>query len=530
MLPNRRLIIASATLGGLFILYGCATLWAGIKTEETLQEQHKMLAELPLFKVKSHTYERGWLSSTETTELVFNRKLSGPYENMLPDNVKPLLNNTIKFTNHIQHGPLPGITSFNFRPGRALVRTEFSMSDSTRKTLSSFFGDKEPITITNHLGFGGGGVLNVNVPAFDYEEALSGVKMKWQGFSFNLDYAKGYKEYKSEALSPGFLLEAASKGSVTFNGVRYISDIRPGNSGIGLGTSELSIDNIQLSSREHIPYSIKLSELIYLMTRVRIGEFINPSGELKPSTVTLKKFSYQTVTSEQDEFSNARGKINFAEFTLNDNRYGPMRLDVSASHIHSPSFIKLKNAINQIPFEGVDPVVLRKQYIDTIKKNIVPLLENNPKLLINDFFLKTPSGDITLQGSLGIKGLIPSDLNNISALSKRLEIDAKVSLPRQTLENLVVMQARSLFAVDESAEEQPNMREVESLIKSLLDSQLSQWKDEQYIEEEQGQLRTSLLYRAGILQVNRKRVTLPWEEEEIEAISPSQSSAPVSSK
>ena len=115
MLPNRRLIIAGATLGGLFVLYGGATLWAGVKAEQTLQEQHKMLADLPLFKVKSHSYQRGWFSSTETTELVFNRHLSGPYENMLPDNVKPLLNATIKFTNHVKHGPFPGIGDFDFR-------------------------------------------------------------------------------------------------------------------------------------------------------------------------------------------------------------------------------------------------------------------------------------------------------------------------------------------------------------------------------------------------------------------------------
>ena len=119
------------------------------------------------------------------------------------------------------------------------------MSDSTRKTLASFFGDKEPITIVNRLGFGGGGELGVTVPAFDYEEALSGVKMKWKGFDLKLDYADGYKEYKTEALSPGFLLEAASKGSIAFDGVRYLSDIRPGNTGVKLGTSELTVGNVR---------------------------------------------------------------------------------------------------------------------------------------------------------------------------------------------------------------------------------------------------------------------------------------------
>jgi uncharacterized protein YdgA (DUF945 family) len=119
VLPKRRLIIAGATLGGLLVFNGAAAFWAGMKAEDTLEEQHKMLASLPLFKVKSHSYDRGWFSSTETTELEFNRRLSGPYENMLPDNFKPLLNSTIKFTHHIKHGPFPACPAWtSVRRGR----------------------------------------------------------------------------------------------------------------------------------------------------------------------------------------------------------------------------------------------------------------------------------------------------------------------------------------------------------------------------------------------------------------------------
>ncbi|WP_233201152.1 YdgA family protein [Chromobacterium alticapitis] len=513
MLPKRKLTIAGAAIGGLFVLYAGSSYWAGVKAEDTLQEQYRMLSGLPLFKVKSHSYERGWFSSTETTELVFNRHLSGPYENMLPDNMKPLLNSTIKFTNHVQHGPLPGLSSFDLRPGRALVKTEFAMSDATRKTLKTFFGDKEPITIVNHIGLRGGGLLDVNVPAFDYEEALSGVKMKWKGFDLKVDYSHNYQEYKTEALSPGFLLEASSKGAVSFDGVHYASDTRLGATGVKLGTSELTIGGVQLTSRESMPYSIKLNELIYLMTRVRVGEFVNPSGEFKPSSVALKNFSYQIVTSEQDDFVNTRGKVNFAELSFNDRRYGPMRLDVSANHLHGPTLVKLDKAIGAIPFEGVDPAVLRKQYIDTIKKNAVPLLENNPKLLINEFYLKMPTGEAKLQGSLGINGLQSADLNDITLLAKRIEAEAKLSLPRQTLEDLVLAQARNLFTVDHTAEDQPNMQEVDDLAKSLLDSQLAQWKNDGYLLEDNGQISTELKYDAHGLTIHQKKVPLPWQEE-----------------
>ena len=517
MLLNRRLIILIAALGTLFILYGGSTLWVGAKAEQTLQDQHRILAGLTLFKVKAHSYQRGWFSSKETTELVFNRAALSPYEDMLPNNIKPLLNASIKLTNHVKHGPLPSLLDFDFRPARALVRTEFGMSASTRKNLAIFFGEKNPISISNRLNFGGGGELKVKVPDFDYEEALSGVSIKWKGFALKLDYDQRYNGYQTEARSPGFQFQVASKGGLAFNGVRYLSGGRSGKTGVKLGTSELSVREVRLDSRERVLCSIKLNELVYLVTRVRIGDFINPSREFQPSAVTLKDFRYQIVTSEQGDYVNTRGKLNFAEFNLNENRYGPMRFDVSANHLHGPTLVKLDQVLGQVPFEGVDPLLLRKQYIDAIKKNSSPLLRNDPHLVINDFYLKLPSGAVKLEGRLGVRGLLPSDLNDATQFIRRFEVGANLSLPRQTLERMVIAQAQTLFTVDQSAEEQPNMKEVEDLTRTMLGSQLAEWKEEQYITEDQGQLNSSFNYGNGILTINRKRVMLPWEVKKSES-------------
>jgi len=509
---KQRLILASAALGGLFALYGGASYWAGIKAEDTLQEQHRMLASLAIFKVKSHSYDRGWFSSRETTELVFNRRLTGPYENMLPDNLRPLLGSTIRFTNTVRHGPFPGLSNFDLRPGSALVTTQFDMSDSTKKTLALFFGEKEPITVINRLGFGGGGELKVSVPAFDYEEALSGVKVKWQGFNLGVNYRQGFKEYQAEADSPGFSLEAASKGMVHFDGVTYISDMRPGNTGIKVGNSELTVNNVEFNWKDSIPYSIKLNDLVYLLTRIHVGEFINPSGEFKPSNVTLKGLHSQIVTSEQDQFVNSRGRLNFDSFSYNDQVYGPLRLDISANHLDGASLAQLDQAISKIPFEGVDPATLRKEYISTIKKYGIPLLENNPRLMINDFYLRMPNGEATLRGELALNGFKESDLKDPLLVLKRFQANAQIKLPRQTLENLVVTQARNLFTVDQSAEDQPNLKEIDDLAKSLLDSQLTQWADQGFIHEDKGELSTTLDYKNGELRISDKRVPLPWEE------------------
>jgi uncharacterized protein YdgA (DUF945 family) len=513
VLPKQRLIAAGATLGAVFVLYGGAAYWAGVKAQDTLEEQHRMLASLPFFKVKSHDYRRGWFSSTETTELEFNRRLLAPYETMLPDSVRPLLGKTIKYTQHIKHGPLPGIGSFDLRPARALVNTEFDMSEATRKTLAKFFGDAQPITMINRLGLGGGGVLTLKIPAFDYEETLSGVRVKWQGFDLKVDYASGYHEYQTEAVSPGFLLEASTKGRVAFDGVRYVSDARQGNTGVKLGTSELSVGGVQLNWKEGVPYNIKLNELVYLLTRMRVGEFINPSGEFRPSNVGLKKLDYQMVTSEQEDYINARGKLGFESFNYNQSVYGPLRLDVSANHLHGPTLVKLDKALSSIPFEGVDPAKLRQQYIDAVKNNGIPLLANNPRLVVNDFYLKMPTGVATLKGQLALNGFQEKDLKDPLAFLKRFDAEAAVDVPRQTLENLVVAQARNLFTVDKSAAEQPNLAEIDDLARGLLAAQLDEWSNQHYITIQKGQVATSLTFRNGVLQVNRKTIALPWQEQ-----------------
>lgn len=506
--------LTAAVLAGTFVLYGGVAYWTGIKAEQTLAEQHRMIAAMSVFKVKSHQYERGWFSSTENTELEFNQELLGPYIGLLPENIRPLFKGSIHYHHDIQHGPLPGLLSGHFTPGSARVTTRFEMSDSTRKTLARFFGTADPITVINHLNLTGGGKLAVSVPKFDYEETLAGVKMNWRGFDLKLNYAAGYKEYQSEAVSPGFTLEAGPKGRFGFDNIRYLSDVRPGNTGVKLGTGELTVGNVSLKWNESIPYSIKLNELIHLVSRVRVGEFINPSGEFRPSNVELKNLKYQIVTSEQDEFVNTRGKLDFDTFSYNDSVYGPLKLDISANHLHGPTLVKLDEAFTRIPFEVKDPALLRKRYIDTITQQGMPLLTNDPKIMINTFSLHMPTGNAKLDGQIALQGLKESDLKTPMAFIKHFIAQLNIELPRQTLENLVVAQARNLFTVDASAEEQPDLGEIDNLAKNLLHAQLSEWESQKLITQDGGQLRTMVDFRNGELLVNRTRVALPWEENE----------------
>ena len=64
-----------------------------------------------------------------------NAIAGGPYIGLLPENVRPLFQGTIRYHHDVAHGPLPGLLSGHFSPGRARVETTFDMSEGTRKTL-----------------------------------------------------------------------------------------------------------------------------------------------------------------------------------------------------------------------------------------------------------------------------------------------------------------------------------------------------------------------------------------------------------
>lgn len=509
---KKYLIYTVSVIAGCITLYSGLAYWMGIKAEQTLQEQHNMLAAMSLFKVKSHTYQRGWFSSTEKTELVFNRQLFVPYENVLPEQMRSLLDKTISYTNQIKHGPLPGLSSFNLIPGRALVKTEFAFSDETRKKLDSFFGKQAPITLTNRISFTGGGKMWISVPSFDYEEALSGVKINWKGLNLTVNYSQDFNDYQTENMLPGLTVIAGDKGQLIIDNIHYVTDSRFGKTELPIGSSDLTVNNIAFQWNEGIPYNIKLNELLYIITHIRLGEFINPSGNLELSNVQLDKLHYRIVTSEQDEFINSRGQITFDKLALNKLVYGPLSLDASVTHLHGPTLKKLFTELAKLTNEKGSPEELRQRYFNTVIDYGKPMLTKDPKFTLNEFSLKMPNGLAKADGQISLTGLSDKDFQDNLTLIKHIDANGKFSLPRKTLEELIVAQARNLFMVDVSAEDQPDVEEIDELARQLLKDQLQAWENDGYIEEKQGQISSALAMKNGEFSVNSKRVIMPWED------------------
>ena len=86
-------------------------------------------------------------------------------------------------------------------------------------------------------------------------------------------------------------------------------------------------------------------------------------------------------------------------------------------------------------------------------------------------------------------------------------------LPHATLQSLVIAQARNLFTVDASAENQPSLAEIDDLAKNLLATQLDTWAEQGYLSLTNGQINTAAVWKKGELSINQHLVALPWQEE-----------------
>ena len=316
--------------------------YLGIKAEESLTAQQKLLQDSGFLTVESHQYERGWFSATETTVIRLKPTLLQNTQKYLPDNLKTILQEPITVINHISHGPFAGDIGT-----QAHIETEFKYHPETEKALSRFFGKQTPVTMSNTIYFSGSGKLDLSIPAFDYEE-LSGIKLNWKGLSGHTDYKKDFQSYSHDYLVPSLQVKLADKGDISLENLHFQSETTSGLNKLSLGKSSTTLDKFLLQWKDNINYNIKLNELVNLVTNLQIGAFINPTGSIPPSKIEVSKLKFETDTHEADKFINSEGRFQFQDLTYGDEKYGPLDINIAAEHLDASGLLALKNKFAEI--------------------------------------------------------------------------------------------------------------------------------------------------------------------------------------
>ncbi len=494
-------LVLLSLIAVLVLIFGALPFYLGIKAEETLNEQYKLLSENSFIEVTEHTYNRSWFSAEEKTTIRLKPQFIQPYTQSLPENLSTIATSSITLVNKVKHGPFA-----DGKFARAVVNTQIEYSDDVDKNLKRFFGDQKPLSINNTLNLFGGGTVDITMPSFDYEE-LSGIKIVWQGLNSQIDYKGNFDAYKILAESPDLKITLADKGEVSYGKLKYTSWTEQSDSNLSVGNSQFNLGSFKIQWNESLDYNIRLNELINMITDLQIGAFINPTGSLEANSVMLSGVEFTTSMEEKDKFINAKGALKFAELKMGKEQYGPLDLSITAEHLDAPSLFALRSKITEIGSKGLSNEELQDQIVEAARNEGLPLFTNNPKFKINQFNLTLPEGDFKASGYLAFNQLTKDDLENFSQMIAKTEAEFDISSPQRIIEILAENQASKLFSIDPEMENAPTVDEIKETARMMVNATIQGMANEGFVNIKNGQVNSVLKLKDNQFFMNNKSLT-----------------------
>ena len=463
----------------LVVAYSGAAWWTGKSAEKTVQKQISWSKSQPYFTVKEHVYNRGWFSSDAVTTFAINPNLYAYLAQRTGTHHLPPFEITLK--QHITHGPLPLLPSFNPMPYKAVISTEIVFSPEIQKRLARFFGKAKPFSIVERIAFNDDSKGNITVPGFDYEEAVSGVKVKWSGFKGMMEYSGDLSScFKLYGLISDAEAFAPTKGTSTLRNLTVDIDHLRGKAGLMLGTNALSVDNLDINWLDETPLHL-----------------------------IFNKMAYKSKLTEVDDYINGEGKFDVASLMLDTKTYGPIHFLGEAKHLHAPTLALLSKELTQLQKDKMTTGTVVDEVMSALfLKTGLPLLEHNPELAIREFFMKTPDGDIRLTANLTLKGFEKADINSPMVLLSKVDANADISVPRQVLEAMIMLQAQIMLGGDQES----NSEDMQLLIRQIVEGQIDKLAQDKYIRLEGNNIITNAALKQGNLTLNGIPVLMPWQQ------------------
>lgn len=498
-------------------VFGALPYYFGIKAEESLNAQQKLLSQSGFLTVESHRYERGWFGATETTVVRLKPALLHNTGKYLPDNLKTVLKEPVTVINHVKHGPFAG----GFTPVRARVETEFKYHPEAAKVLARFFGTQAPVSMSNTVHLNGSGELALNVPAFDYEE-LSGIKLNWKGLNGTTAYRPGFTAYTHDYTAPALQITLADKGSIALENLQMRTETADGGNRPTLGGSSLTLGKFAMQWQEGFDYNIKINELVNLVTDLQIGAFINPTGTAAPSKIAVEQLAFDTRIAGNGKWINSEGRFRFQNLIYGEERYGPLDINVAAEHLDAASLLAVKNKMAELSSQEMTEAQMKNALLATARNEAAGLFTQNPVLKVKTFTFKMPQGLVDVKGELGFNGLTKADMDDFAAMLKKTHARFDMQVPQKLLEQMAVNQARNIFSVnaEDLAEGRAGLDDINETLRLMVESTVNSMAREQYLTVNGGSIRTLVELENNRLKLNGKIFESEPEPEFTEADMP----------
>lgn len=488
----------------------------GFVAQDVLEKQFNDITKNnPMIKVVSHSYHRGIFSADSTTELTVNSSVLSTVLSALQKNESAVESSTnetfnIKYTTHIEHGFFAGSVNGYFYPTLAFARTQIVYQPNVSKILSKFFDKKTPLVIDNIVYLDKAGRFEVKSPSFSYDEALSEVKVIWQGLDLQIKYNKGFDTFTKQLSVPLFELSAPTKGTVVLKNLQYNSSFYVSKNDIKVGDTSLQINQLSINWEDKINLGFKLGKVLHNLTGVTSAELLNGIDVIDPNSVEVNNLSYATLSRDEDDFFSSKAIIHFDTLITNKKKYGPFDMNFSLDHIYSPAFSKLIDSVESMALVQSQTTDEEEQednnqiLIKDLKKHFTPIFINSPVAKLDTFKLNTPDGLIDISGLATTRGFESADIEEQKKFMKKLVVNMHFSLPKPVLSYLLVLQMKYLLSSGNAQMDAQSSEALTKVVNILLDNQLNVWLKKGYLTNQNDILSTDVKVESGVLYLNGK--------------------------
>ena len=484
-----KLKVIGAIAVGLILIQIISAYFFGIMAQKQLDLQFKKITDSPLVSVVDRNYSRGWFSSNESVTLSVNPQLLKNLVSILPQDKESGLNSmqesyTISYSTHISQGLFAGWLHGSIMPTIAYAQTQLKLPAKLDNILNKFFNNRPALKIDNLIYPNKSGKFVVSSPDFNYDEALSGVKVNWGGLKLVTAYNPEFDHFENELVAPSFEMLAPTKGEVSFDSLDYASKSAYSVNNIKVGDTHLKLANIKIQLDESSTNtSLKLGQVIRVLTGINSADFLDGLDVINPTGFVLSGFSYDSLSHDQDGYFDANVVAGFESLQSNGAKFGPMSFEFNMNHVNAPAFSKLADTLNDMANQDQSNPDNRDKSIASLKVAMTPILVESPVVELKSFTLNTQSGQISLQGMATTHGFVESDMSDQNQFVKKMYVNFSFTIPKPTLAYLFLLQMKYFLTAGNVQMDKQSSDALSKVVNILLDNQLQVWLKKGYLSE-----------------------------------------------
>ncbi|WP_161881392.1 YdgA family protein [Deinococcus alpinitundrae] len=343
-----------------------ATAYTGsqtVQTQQDLAQTLKAQVEATGYAhVKSSTYQRGFLSSTQTMNVVLGKGAGDV---------------ALIVVNHIQHGPLPGLRTV----GNALIDTEVKFADpAVQKQFEVALGGQQP-TIRTVVGLSGSTETHIKVPRGQMTD--SGTTLSWQALTGEIH--NGVLNATTQLTWPE--LDVTTNGDrVTLRGLAVSGSTQKQQADDPLGLGQ------QVFTLKSMTYSAA--------SGAGMGKF--DLNNLKVSGKSTLVGGFYGGTLQYDI-----GQLDVTMPGSGAQNFRNVQLHLGMNHLSREPLARMTKTLSTLgqQLQG-DPekAELSKAQEQALQGDALALLKAQPVFSIDRLSLTQPSGDIVLSGTAELPG------------------------------------------------------------------------------------------------------------------------------